>query len=115
VLLRGSSEFYGKEIDLSAMVRKSNAHTGIRGESCLISLADGFYSDNQDELTVARDKVEKELGISALVDAAGIIGIFDGIVKVADATGIPLEKDKSLASKEIRLSLGIDKFHPDKN
>ena len=59
--------------------------------------------------------VEKELGISALVDAAGIIGIFDGIVKVADATGIPLEKDKSIASQEIRLSLGIDKFHPDKN
>ena len=49
------------------------------------------------------------------MDAAGIIGIFDGIVKVADATGIPLEKDKSIASKEIRLSLGIDKFHPDKN
>ena len=49
------------------------------------------------------------------MDAAGIIGIFDGIVKVADATGIPLEKDKSIASQEIRVSLGIDKFHPDKN
>ncbi len=97
------------------MVRESNTPTGIRGESCLISLADGFYSNNQDDLTVARDKVEKKLGISALVDAAGIIGIFDGIVKVADATGIPLEKDKSIASKEIRLSLGINKFHPDKN
>ena len=97
------------------MVSVPNARTGIKGESCLISLADGFYSDNQEDLTVARDRVEKELGISALVDAAGIIGIFDGIVKVADATGIPLEKDKIIASQEIRLSLGIDKFHPDKN
>lgn len=97
------------------MVCKSNVLTEIRGESCLISLADGFYSDNQNDLIIARDKVEKELGTSALVDAAGIIGIFDGIVKVADATGIPLEKDKSIASQEIRVSLGIDKFHPDKN
>ncbi len=97
------------------MIPKSRAFSGVKGESCLISLADGFYSNNQDDLSVARENVEQELGLSALVDAAGIIGIFDGIVRVADATGIPLEKDKSIASKEIRLNLGIDKFHPDKN
>tara|TARA_B100000676_G_scaffold289567_1_gene322221 strand:- start:378 stop:671 length:294 start_codon:yes stop_codon:yes gene_type:complete len=96
------------------MIPKSRASSGVKSESCLISLADGFYSDNQDDLSVAKENVERELGLSALVDAAGIIGIFDGIVRVADATGIPLEKDKIIASKEIRLNLGINNFHPDK-
>ena len=49
MLLRGSGQFHGKEIDLSAMVSVPNARTGIKGESCLISLADGFYSDNQED------------------------------------------------------------------
>ena len=50
------------------------------------------------------------LGAAGLVDAAGIVGLFNAIDRVADATGIPLEADKAAASVDFRAALGLDRF-----
>jgi len=50
------------------------------------------------------------VGGAALVDAAAVIGGFNGIVRIADAMGIPLEDAKAADSAEWRASLGIDRY-----
>lgn len=84
----------------------------------MLAYADAFYVNPTHwvdaPLAKARARVIDGLGSAALVDAAGIIGMFDAVVRVADATGIPLEDVKADVSRNFRMTLGIDEFHPDK-
>ena len=41
---------------------------------------------------------------------AGVVGLFNAIDRVADATGIPLEAEKAVASADFRTALGVDRF-----
>ncbi len=61
-------------------------------------------------LPKARVAVAEAMGQDALVDAAAVIGIFQAVVKIADATGIPLEDAKAEASAEFRAELGLNAF-----
>ena len=61
-------------------------------------------------LADARAAVRQALGEAAMVDAAGVIGIFNAVVRIADATGIPLEDTKAEISANLRQELGIDAF-----
>ena len=49
-------------------------------------------------------------GEAALVDAAGVIALFDAIDRVANATGIPLEDWKARSTEDVRAAIGIDAF-----
>ena len=44
------------------------------------------------------------------MDAAGVLSIFNAVVKIADATGIPLEEAKAEASEDFRSDLGINDY-----
>jgi len=57
-----------------------------------------------------RGEVIELLGLDALADIAGVIGLFDAIDRVADATGIPLEDTKAAATADFRSTLGIGKY-----
>jgi alkylhydroperoxidase family enzyme len=63
-----------------------------------------------DNLTAKRDALTAKLGEAAMIDAAGIIAIFQAVVRIADATGIPLEDAKAEISAEFRKTLGLDAF-----
>jgi hypothetical protein len=45
-----------------------------------------------------------------VVDAAAVVGLFNAIDRVADATGIPLEPEKAAASADFRAGLELDRF-----
>ena len=51
---------------------------------------------------------------SAVVDAAGVAGLFNAIDRVADSTGAPLEADKEEMSAALRAEIGIDVFAANK-
>ena len=61
-------------------------------------------------LTRAREALAAALGPAGLVDAAGVVGLFNAIDRVADATGIPLETEKAAASADLRTALDLDRF-----
>jgi hypothetical protein len=61
-------------------------------------------------LAKARAEVARKLGPAALVDAAAVAALFNGIDRVADSTGIPLEDEKAMSTAEIRAAIGIDEF-----
>ncbi len=45
-----------------------------------------------------------------MVDAAAVIAGFDGITRIADASGIPLEPPKVEQTADLRATLRLDEF-----
>jgi hypothetical protein len=64
------------------------------------------------ELDAATIRSSLSDGISAagLVDASAIIGNFQRMVRIADGTGIPLDKPVAILSAGVREDLGINEF-----
>ena len=76
----------------------------------LTAFADKALTDDTASLTTARAALTLTLGEAAMIDAAAVIAGFDGITRIADATGIPLEPPKAEAVADLRTTLGLDRF-----
>ena len=74
------------------------------------AFADAFYAESPAALDEARAALHAAVGDGALVDAAGIVGVYDAVVRIADATGTPLEDYKVELSAGLRDELGINDF-----
>ena len=75
-----------------------------------MAFAEAVLGEDNDALVRARDVLAAVLGLPGLVDAAGVVGLFNAIDRVADATGIPLEPEKAAASLDFRAALDLDRF-----
>ena len=76
----------------------------------LISFAEAVLGEDSGALARARDALAAALGPPGLAYAAGVVGLFNAIDRVADATGIPLEPEKAAASADFRAALDLDRF-----
>ena len=76
----------------------------------LIEFAEAVLGEDDAALDCARVALYAALGPAGLADAAGVVGLFNAIDRVADATGIPLEPEKAAASADFRAALGLDRF-----
>ena len=77
----------------------------------MLGFANAVESDAAaDEVTAARLVLVDAIGADATRDAAATIAIFNGLVRVADGTGIPLDVGVFTASIDDRERLGIDRF-----
>jgi len=83
---------------------------GVSHGRLLVEFAEAVLGEDERALTRARAALSEALGPAGLADAAGVIGLFNAIDRVADATGIPLEAEKLEASADFRAALGIDRF-----
>lgn len=63
---------------------------------------------NSDRLESVRRDVLQQLGAAAFVDICATVASFNAVVKVADGTGIPLEPDKAVRTRDVRDQLGLD-------
>lgn len=110
MLLRASGESSGKAIDLRAVTEGGGAASGLPGGEALTAFVDAAILGDAETTRAARDGVVAVLGEAAVVDAAGVIGNFERMVRIADGTGIPLDKPVALVSADMREALGIDSF-----
>lgn len=108
-MLRASKEHAGEVYDLSAITAGSG-ETGVAEGGLLIEFGEAVLGDDDDRLAVARAALVDALGGAALADAAGIVGLFNAIDRVADATGAPLEDWKAAQTESMRDDLGINRF-----
>ena len=76
----------------------------------LVAFAEAVLGEDDSALARARGALMAALGPAGLVDAAGVVGLFNAIDRVADATGIPLEPEKAAASAGFRAELDLDRF-----
>jgi hypothetical protein len=80
----------------------------------LLAFADAELRGEETALTRAREAVRLAVGGLGLSDAAGVIGGFDGISRIADATGIPLEPEKIQLTADFFDTLDIGRFRREK-
>ena len=57
-----------------------------------------------------RDRLRAVLSPDAFVDAAALIGSFNVVDRIADATGIPLDAEMDAMSRDVRDELGLGRF-----
>ena len=108
MLLRASGQHFGIDYDLQSI--HGAQEDRIPHASELLAFADAYCTDDPDALDAARAELREAVGDAALVDAAGIVSIFDAVVRIADSTGTPLEDYKVEIPKDLRQNLGINDF-----
>ncbi len=101
----------GEEADYRGLADPASAESStVPGAGALIGLVEASFFSNDEDGAGARERVRKELGSDALVDAAAVIGNFERMVRIADGTGIPLDAPVNIATESIRGELGIDGY-----
>lgn len=110
-MLRVSSQYHGDEVDLTAVVdSKAASASGVEHAEVLVKFAEAVLSDDEGGLEGAREVVRKEMGEAALVDSAAVVANFQRMVRIADATGIPLDSHLDALSGSVREELDLGRF-----
>jgi hypothetical protein len=110
MLLRASGRTYDKTYDLAAVTGALAGDGGVPEGDHLVAFAEAVIGEDDGALARARVALMTALGPLGLVDAAGVVGLFNAIDRVADATGIPLEPEKAAASADFRAALDLDRL-----
>lgn len=106
MLLRASSDAVGAEVDLSAAVEDAG-DGGVEHGAVLTAFAEAVVRATN-ELDDDRARALKTLGPAKFVEAAATIGIFNGLVRVADSTGIPSDSVTLERTADVRGVLGFN-------
>lgn len=107
MLLRESSKALGESADLAGTVGEGDG--GVEHGAALISFAEAA-TRGDDSLGGTRSQLLDDVGPPAFVEAAATVAAFNGLVRVADATGIPLDQGTARASVELRDQLGLNAY-----
>lgn len=109
-LLRASSEAAGLSLDIDATLDStSKSDAGVPHGRRLLRFATAAQTESAD-LAEARSELERAVGSDGLVEAAATIAIFNGLVRVADGTGIQLDDGVLSDSADYRERLGVDNY-----
>lgn len=105
-----SSDALDTHVDLDAIVDRSFVgDVGIPAGAELLAFTNALHSTSPDLLT-ARAALTDVVGTDALIEAAATAAVFNGLVRVADGTGIQLDQGLQTFSEADRERLGIDRF-----
>jgi hypothetical protein len=98
-------------VNLSALTNHEAAtSSGVEHGYLLLAFAEAIVSDDDAALTQARHAVLEGISPEAMVDAAGVASNFERMVRIADATGIPLDARMAALSQEVRDTLHLERF-----
>ena len=101
-------------VNLMAVVDPS-IDSGIGHGDTLLAFADAINGDDVAALDTARNAIVSRLGQGALVEASAIAANFNMNDRIANATGIPMERMFLEDSAEYRQQLGIDNYPSARN
>ena len=100
----------GLDIDLpSALDPRAAGDCGVPHGAELVAFANAVQIDPPD-IESTRDTLEACVGFDGMLEAAATIAIFNGLVRVADGTGIQLDEGVVSASADYREDLGVNAF-----
>tara|TARA_B100001013_G_scaffold165292_1_gene98962 strand:- start:884 stop:1255 length:372 start_codon:yes stop_codon:yes gene_type:complete len=110
MLLRASGQSDQQDFDLNS-VTDDHADSGVDFGHWLRSLTEATIQNRWDDLTTIRDQAGAAMGTQSMVDALVVASGFNGITRVADATGIPLDENTQQITIDMRVSTGIERFN----
>ncbi len=76
----------------------------------LVEFAEAAVGGDDVVLTKIRKKIIEEMGTDALIDAAAVVGNFQRMVRIANATGVPLDTPVDVLSGDLQKKLGFNRF-----
>ena len=110
MLLSVSGEKAGLSVDLDvATDATKRGDAGVPHGEELLAFATAANRRSGD-LETARAALEHAVGREGLLEAACTVAVFNGLVRVADGTGIQLDPAMLTSTGETRAALGIDSF-----
>ena len=110
MLLRASGDRNNESYNLDSVTSEGISDAGVNNGAFLMELAAAVYAQDADVLADIRTRGVKLLGERGLAEAMGIASGFNGITKVANGTGLPLDKSTADITGEMRTETGIDEY-----
>lgn len=93
-----------------ASVTAAQTTVGVAFEEELRGLSDAAIHGDWAKLKVLRAQAAKTLSPQQMTDALVVAAAFNGITRVADATGIPLDPHTAATTQQMREQTGIQRF-----
>ena len=109
MLLRASGQRENRDFNLNA-VNEADSDPGVDHAGHLRLLTETAIEGRWEELAAVRNAAAAAMGEQAMVDALIVVAGFNGITRVADATGIPLDPTTQQVTVSMRAETGIDAF-----
>jgi len=110
-MLRVSANKTASDIDITMIMGvESEVDSDIKFANELMQFAGALASRDENSLEAARDELIKQAGPKVLVDAAGVAANFQRMVRIADATGIPVDSNDNEISNKVRADLDLYQF-----
>ncbi len=109
MLLRASGERDGTTYNLSA-VTDDAADAGVPHSGLIRGLTEAAVHHDATALATLREAATVAMGEQQMVDTLTVAAAFNGITRVADATGIPLDANTQQMTASLRMETGIDGF-----
>ena len=108
-MLRASTEATSTPLDARAITDPA-VDPGIPAGTALLAFTDAALIGGP--LEAARANLLEAVGPTGLVDTAGVIGNFEMMNRIANATGMPVGKGTLKRTAAWRTVLGLDRFDP---
>ena len=77
----------------------------------LVAFAEAVVGGDAGAIALARQSVIDAMGVEAMIDAAAVASNFERMVRIADATGIPLGERLESYAREVIDELGLERLH----
>ena len=88
----------------------AQTQVGVTCEEPLRELTDAAIHGEWETLTELRNTATQHMSAQQVTDALVVASAFNGITRVADATGIPLDPHTAETTIEMREQTGIQRF-----
>ena len=98
----------GTEVDLAAVNGASRSAIGVAYGEELLAFTEALMRG--EAAAAERRRLRELLSPAAFVDVAAVIGSFNVVDRIADATGIPLDAVMLAMSEEVREQLELSRF-----
>ena len=108
-MLRASAQVTSIALDARA-ITDPTVDPLVPAGRALLAFVDAVLGDDTGSREL-RENVLQRVGPTGLVDTAGVIGTFEMMNRIADATGMPVGKGTLKRTAAWRTQLGLDRFN----
>ena len=107
-MLRASSQMTGTEVDVAVVNGARETDAGVTHGASLLAFTEAVMRG--EPAMAERERLRAVLSIESFVDVAAVIGSFNVVDRIADATGIPLDAPLLDMSGDVRRQLNLARF-----
>lgn len=87
--------------------------SGVSNEAELLGFAEAVVRGGAEAIAETRERLVGAIGPEAALDAAAVVAAFHVVTRIADATGIPLDRDMYERTAELRARMGLERLESD--